>query len=131
MVVGLFTVDKEGVITVSLLSTIDDKIYIFSTAVRPAVLGFVPSSAAKREYSGWLKDRVLKPARKLSIVVTFVSSEIARPDQISNLIKELYIYIFLLGIQYINDKILQKITSRGSETKYRNKLGELAIFANR
>ena len=107
----------------------DDKIYIFSTAVRPAVSGFVPSSAANREYTGWLKDRVLKPARKLSIVVTFVSSEIARPDQIANLIKELYTYF--LGIQYINDKILQKITSRGSETKYRNKLGELANFANR
>ena len=37
---------------------------IFSIPVQPAVSGFVPSSAAKRE-SGWLKDRALKPARKL------------------------------------------------------------------
>ena len=51
--------------------------YIFSIAVRPAVSGFVPSSALNREYTGWLKDRVLKPVRKLLLVVTFVPSESA------------------------------------------------------
>ena len=66
--------------------------YIYSIAVRLAVSGFVPLSAANREYTGWLKDRVLKPARKLSLVVTFVPSESARPDQIiADLIKGLYI----------------------------------------
>ena len=53
---------------------------IFSIAVRP-------------EYTDRLKDRVLKPVRKLSLVVTFVPSESARPDQIIDLIKELYILI--------------------------------------
>ena len=66
-------------------------IYIFSIALRPAVLGFVPLLAANREYSAWLKDRILKPARKLLLVVTFVPSKSARPDQIADLIKELYI----------------------------------------
>ena len=65
--------------------------YILSIAVRPAVSGFIPLSAANREYTGWLKDRVLKPARKLSLVVTFMPSESARPNQIADLIKELYI----------------------------------------
>ena len=45
--------------------------------VWPAVSGFAFLSAANREYNGWLKDRVLKPARKLSLVVTFVPSESA------------------------------------------------------
>ena len=58
--------------------------YILSIYVRPTVSGFVPLSAANREYTGWLKDRMFKPAQKLlSLVVTFVPSEIARPDQIS------------------------------------------------
>ena len=51
---------------------------MFSIAVRPAVLGLVSLSAATREYAGWLKDTVLKPARKLSLVVTFVPSESAQ-----------------------------------------------------
>ena len=59
--------------------------------MRAAVAGFVPLSAANREYAGWLKDKVLKPERKLSLVVTFVSSESARSDQIADLIQELYI----------------------------------------
>ena len=41
-------------------------IYILNRCAA-AVLGFVPSSAANREYSGWLTERVLKPARKLSL----------------------------------------------------------------
>ena len=61
-------------------------IYIFSIAVRTAVSGFVPSLAVNREYTGWLKDRVLKPTQKLSFVVTFVPSESARPDQITDLV---------------------------------------------
>ena len=65
-------------------------VYIFAIAVRPAVSGLVALSAANRECTGWLKDRVLKPARKLSLVVTFVPRESARPDQIADLIKELY-----------------------------------------
>ena len=55
--------------------------YTVYIAVRPAVSGFVSLSAANREYTGGLKDRVLKPARKLSLVVIFVPSESARPDQ--------------------------------------------------
>ena len=35
---------------------------------------------------------MLKPVQKLSLVVTFVPSESARPDQIADLIKELYVY---------------------------------------
>ena len=54
--------------------------HIFSISVQLAVSGFVPSSAANRKYTGWLKDRVLKPARKLTLVVTFVPSRSARPD---------------------------------------------------
>ena len=38
------------------------KKYIFSIAVQPAFSGFVTLSAANRECTGWLKDRVLKPA---------------------------------------------------------------------
>ena len=45
----------------------------------------------RTESTGWLKDRVLKTARKSSLVVTFVPSESDRPDQIADLIKELYI----------------------------------------
>ena len=63
----------------------------FVIAVRPAVLGFVPLLAANRDNNGRLKDIVLKPVRKLSLVVTFVPSESAQPDQIADLIKELYI----------------------------------------
>ena len=37
-------------------------IYILSIAVWPAISGLVSSSAVNREYTGWLKDRVLKPA---------------------------------------------------------------------
>ena len=66
-------------------------IYIFLIAVRPAVAGFASLSAVKREFTGWPKNRILKPARKLSLVVTFVSSERARPDKIANLIKEVYL----------------------------------------
>ena len=44
--------------------------------------GFVPLLAASIDYVGWLKNRFLKPAQKLSLVVTFVPSESARPDQI-------------------------------------------------
>ena len=51
----------------------------------------MPLSAAMREYTGWLKGRVLKPAQKLPLVVTFVPSKSARLDQIVDLIKELYI----------------------------------------
>ena len=53
---------------------------IFSIAVRP-------------ECTDRLKDRVLKSVRKLSLVETFVPSESARPDQITDLIKKLYILI--------------------------------------
>ena len=63
--------------------------YIFSIVEGPAVSEFVPLSAANTEYTGWLKDRVLKPVRKLSLVVTFAPSESARPDQIADLIKKL------------------------------------------
>ena len=56
-------------------------IYIFSIAVWPAVSAFVPLSVANRQYTGWLKDSVLKPVRKLSLVETFVPSESARSDQ--------------------------------------------------
>ena len=62
---------------------------IFSVAVRLAVSG-LSLSAVSREYAGWLKDRVIKAARKLSLVVTFVPSESAGPDQIADLIKELF-----------------------------------------
>ena len=71
--------------------------------MRPAVSGFVSLSATNREYTGWLKDRVLTPARKLSLVVTFVPSESARPDQIADLIKELYIlhiYIYIFFFSF-------------------------------
>ena len=54
--------------------------------VRPAVSGFVSLLAANREYTGRLKDRGLKSARKLSLVVTFVPSESARPDQVADYI---------------------------------------------
>ena len=41
--------------------------------MRPAVSGFAPSSAAnKEEYTGWLKNRILKPERKLSLEQFFV-----------------------------------------------------------
>ena len=60
-------------------------IYILSIAVWPAISGLVSSSAVNREYTGWLKDRVLKPAWKLSLVVTFMPSESAQPDQITDL----------------------------------------------
>ena len=40
--------------------------------------------ASEHCYSGCPKDMFLKPARKLSLVVTFVPSESARPDQIAN-----------------------------------------------
>ena len=63
---------------------------MLSIAVRPDVSGFVPLSVANRVNTGWLKIRVLKLARELSLVVTFVTSERARPNQIANLIKELY-----------------------------------------
>ena len=59
--------------------------YLFSIAVQPVVSGFFPLSAANREYTGWLKDRVLEPARKLSLVVAFVPSERAI---------QCYIYLF-------------------------------------
>ena len=36
---------------------------MFSIAVQPEVLGFVPLSAANRVNTGWLKIRVLKLAR--------------------------------------------------------------------
>ena len=67
---------------------------VFSIAVQPAISGFVTSSSANREYTGWLKDKVLKPTQKLSLVVTFVLSESARPYQITDLIKELYKFFF-------------------------------------
>ena len=87
-------------------------IYIFSIAVRPTVSGFVPLPAANREYTGWLKDRVLKPARKLSLVVTFIPSESSQPDQIADRIKELYTFFFenikaitiLQELYYLNSK---------------------------
>ena len=56
-------------------------LYIFSIAVRPAVWKFVFLSPANRGYAGWLNDTVLKPARKLSLVVTFVLNKSAQPDQ--------------------------------------------------
>ena len=78
-----------------------NQIHIFPISVWPAVSGFVPLSAANIDYTGWLKDRILKPARKLSLVVTFVTSNRARPDQIADLVKELYIpiyiYFYLVG----------------------------------
>ena len=55
---------------------------IFSIAVRSAVSGFILLLPSNRQYTGWVKDRVLKPAQKLSLVITFVPSESARPDQI-------------------------------------------------
>ena len=64
--------------------------YIFSIAVRPAVSRYGPLSGANREHSGCLKDIVLKSARKLSLVETFVPSESTRPGQISDLIKEFF-----------------------------------------
>ena len=73
-----------------------------SIAVRPAVSGYVLLTAANRECTGGLKDRVLKSARKLSLVVTFVSSESARPDQIADLIKELYIFYKI----YVSTKVI-------------------------
>ena len=67
--------------------------YRYSIAVRLAVSGFVRLLAANKWYAGWLKDRVLKPARELSLVVTFVPSESVQPYQIADLIKDLY-YIY-------------------------------------
>ena len=40
-----------------------------SQSVRPVISAFVLSSAANREYTGWPKDRVLKPAPKLSLIL--------------------------------------------------------------
>ena len=58
------------------------------TACRFRVCPFI--SSEQRVY--WLAERQsLKPVRKLSLLVTFVPNEIARPDQIADLIKELYI----------------------------------------
>ena len=60
--------------------------------------------AANREYADWLKDIVFKPARKLSLVVTFVPSGNARPDQIVDLIKELCNLNCFFTLQGIYDK---------------------------
>ena len=67
------------------------KLYNDVYTYSPSLYGFVPSLAANWEYTGCWKERVLKLAQKLSFVVTFVPNESARPDQIANLIKELYI----------------------------------------
>ena len=56
-----------------------------STACRFEVYPFL-SSEQRVQYTGWLKDKVLKPVRKLSLVITFLHSESALPDQIADLI---------------------------------------------
>ena len=70
---------------------------MFSIAGRPVVLGFAHLLVANRDCTGWMKDRVLKPARKLSLVVTFVSSESTRPDQIADLNKSC---IFSIAVRH-------------------------------
>ena len=66
------------------------ELYILNrcTACRFGVCSFISSGLRD---TGKLKDRVLKPAGKLSLEITFLPSESARPDQIADLIKELYI----------------------------------------
>ena len=79
--------------------------YILSIALRPALSVFVPLSAANREYTGWLKDKVIKPVRKLSLV-SFAPNESAQPDQIADLIKELYIPFFFFQRHFSSSFII-------------------------
>ena len=67
--------------------------FTFPIAERLAVSEFIFLSAANREKNGWVKDKMLKPIQKLSLVLTFLPSESARPDQITDLIKEVLVYI--------------------------------------
>ena len=57
------------------------------TACRFGVCPFI--SSEQRVYLLTERQRVLKPVRKLSLLVNFVPNESARPDQIADLIKEI------------------------------------------
>ena len=54
-------------------------VYIFLESLYGLLLlsGLVPQSAVNREYTDGLKDRVIKLARKLSLVITFIPNKSA------------------------------------------------------